>query len=473
MKPLKRSLCLLLASLMLLSFASCSKKEADDKKDKTVETSGDWEIDFSDKNYEGYEFTVMRADIEGAHGLQGYPNDIWVEELSGDVLGNAVYNRNLQLTEMLNVTIKLKLFEQGTKFTNELEKNTTSGITPYDLTVLNIRGFPTLIEKGLVKDMNELELDTSYSWWDKDAENALNIAGKQYAMISDITYVDRLNTVGVFVNSTMAADIGLPDLYAMVDNGEWTWAKMKEFAVMAAESGEEIYGISAQNDFSYYMMHAANIQTLRKDNSGNLVYKLPYQRPLTILQDIYTVMNENYFFNRQLDGDLSIDDTVKMFGTKNLFLVRPLTTFYFMKNYYDDYGILPTPKMDDVYEGYYSSIAHHAATLMAVPINNAENARTADVLQAWGMISEKVVNPEFYDKILSTRMVTDVNGSRMLDIIFQNRVYDAGLMFNLGGVESVVLKQSNALIERAPGTISSDISGLKLSIEKAIEDFLK
>ena len=459
---------------MLLTFVACSDKDSTDADgDNTTATGGEWEIDFSDVNYEGYEFTVYRANVEAGTGITGYPNDLWIEELSGDLLANSVYKRNQQLSEMLNITVNMKEVDRGEAYTKELDTNVMSGGTPYDLAILHMRGFPTLIEKSLVKDMNELALDTSYPWWDKNAENAMNIAGKQYAMISDVTYVDKLNTVGVFVNTTMAANIGLPNLYDMVDNGEWTWAKMKEYAVMAAGSGDEIYGISAQNDFSYYMMHAANIQTVSKDNSGNLVYKLPYQRPVNTLQDIFTVMNENYFFNRQTDGDLSIDDAVKMFGEQNLFLVRPLTTFYFMKNYYDDYGILPLPKMDDVYDGYYSSINHHAGTLISLPVNNAENERTANILQAWGMISRKVVNPEFYDTILSTRMVTDSNGARMLDIIFENRVYDTGLIFNFGSLETIVLKSSNALIERAPGTIGSDISGIKLSIEKAIEEFLK
>lgn len=473
MKTLKKCLCLLLALSALLTFTACSSDKNDDENGGSVATGGEWEIDFSGKDYQNYDFTVLRANIEDAHGLIGYSNDIWIENFSNDILANAVYNRNVLLSEMLNVNIVLNHVEQGVKLTNTLEKNTMSGDAPYDLTVLNMRGFPSLIEKGLVKGMEELNLDTSYSWWDKKAENAFNIGGKQYAMISDITYVDKLNTVGVFLNTTMAQNLKLPDFYQMVDNGEWTWEVMKQYSVIASDSGQEIYGLSAQNDFSYYMMHAANIQTVSKNNDGELVYKLPYNRPVNILQDVFTVMNANYFFNRQLDGDLTIDDVAKMFGEQNLFLVRPLTTFYYMKNYYDNYGILPLPKMDDVYDDYYSSINHHAGTLMALPMNNNENERTATVLQAWGMISEKIVNPEFYDKILSTRMVTDVNGSRMLDIIFENRIYDIGLLFNFGSVENVVLKSSKGLLERAPGTVGSEISGTKSSIETAIKEFLK
>ena len=60
----------------------------------------------------------------------------------------------------------------------------------------------------------------------------------------------------------------------------------------------------------------------------------------------------------------------------------------------------------------------------------------------------------------------------MLDIIFENRIYDVGLIFMLGNVESIVLLASKAQIERAPGTIASSISSMKSSVETGIKDFV-
>ena len=470
MKLLKRSLCILLVLVMLLSIAACSG-EKDDEQNNTVGTGGEWPIDFSGKDYDRHEFTILRATVEDNHGWTGIPIDLTTEEMGGDILANAVYTRNQTLKELLNISLNVKMIEMGDKVTTTLSNSVMSGEGGYDLSVVHMRGFPTLINQELVKDMNELELDTSYSWWDKEAEKSMNIAGKQFAMISDITYVDKLSTIAVFYNTAMGENLNLPNLYEMVDNGEWTLAKMKEFAIIASESGEDIYGISSQNDFAYYMMHAANIQTVSKNNNGELVYKLPYQRPVNVLQDIFTTMNQAYYFNRMHAG-LDVAQTVQMFNDQTLFLVRPLQTFYNLKDVSDDYGVLPQPKYDDVYDGYYSSINHHAATLMCIPMTNNENARTADVLQAWGMISEKVVNPEFYDRILSTRMVNDEDSIRMLDIVLARRIYDTGLIFMLGGVESIVLISSKAQLEKAPGTIMSSISSMRSSVDSGIRDFV-
>ncbi len=473
MKALKKSLCLSLALLMLFSLVACgsSDKDGDDTGSSAVNTDSEWKIDFSGKDYGNYDFRVLRADIETGHSWSGYPNDVYVEEISGDILANSVYYRNQALKDMLNVNIAMEIQPMGNDLTTALSNSIVSGDGGYDTAILHMRGFPTLVNQGLVNDMNNLGLDTSYSWWDSAAEDALNINGKQFAMISDVTYVDKLSTIGVFYNLQMAEELHIPNLYEMVDNGTWTWEKMKEFAIAATESGEEIFGISAQNDYSYYFMHAANVQTVSKDNNGALVYKLAYQRPVNVLQDAFTAMNQNYFFNRQLEG-LDSNQVAQNFGEHYMFVVRPLQSFYYMKNYNVDYGVLPMPKYDDLYEDYYSPINHHAATLMAIPMSNTEYGRTADVLQAWGMISEAKVMPEFYDRILSTRMVNDPESSRMLDIVFENRVYDVGLIFNFGSVENTVLLSSKTQIEKAPGTIGSSISSVKSAINTAIENFL-
>lgn len=81
MKLLKRSLCLLLALLTAVTFIACKK---DDEGSGTVGESvnaGDYEIDFSDKNYEGHEFKVLRVDAETQHGIAGHPNDIYIEQM--------------------------------------------------------------------------------------------------------------------------------------------------------------------------------------------------------------------------------------------------------------------------------------------------------------------------------------------------------------------------------------------------------
>ncbi len=485
MKALKKCLCLIVAILMLVTCVACSKEDGDSSGGGSVAAPEEgWALDFSDKNYNGYDFRVLRADLETGHKWSGSPNDVWVEGVTGDILANSVYYRNETLKEMIGVNIVLDTVEMGDALTVKLSNSIAAGVDMYDLSILHMRGFPTLVNNGYVTDMNSLNVDTTQSWWDQEVLKALNINGSQFAMISDVTFVDKLSTVGVFYNTAMADTLHIPDLYNVVDEGDWTLEVMKTYAAQASgsvsSSGKQIYGISSQNDFSYFVLESANFATVAKNSQSGLTFNLPSNRAVTILMEAFDIMNESYFFNRQTEGLASADDSCKLFPEQNLFLVSILQACYYMKNYSDDYGILPMPKYDDTVSTYYSPINHHAANIMVLPNRNtdvpyteADYQRTADVLQAWGMISEELVQPEFYDRILSTRLVNDPDSVRMIDIIFEHRVYDIGLIFNFGTLETIVLKETAYSIKQAASTVMSDINTKRTSVPTAIQTFLE
>ena len=179
-------------------------------------------------------------------------------------------------------------------------------------------------------------------------------------------------------------------------------------------------------------------------------------------------MNEDYFYNRQ-KYNASVEDTAKMFSEQVLFLVRPIFTFYYLKNYTSDYGILPMPKFDEINEGYSSPVNHHVATFISIPKNNSEYERTADVLQAWGMISQKTVMGELYDRVLSAKYVNDAKSAEMINIILDNRVYDIGFIWDFGGIEDTLVLSNVKMIEKAPATIGSTVVTLKQSVLAAIK----
>lgn len=466
----KKVLSLLLALLMLsMAFVACGKGSEDDENADELSDTNEYELDFSDRDYGGHEFTVLRPLAESQHKIEGAaPNDIYVDEMGSDPLSNAVYTRNQILEQQLNVKIVMSMEKDGPRTVELLNTNVLSGDKPYDMIDQMMEFFPHLINQGLIQDMSVLNLDTSYSWWDSKAENAFEFMGKKYGMVSDITYLDKLSTVGVFFNTSMATELGMPDLYSMVDNGEWTYEEMKKYAIMASNSGEEVYGVSCQNDASYFFLHSANIKTVVETADGSLGYTLSTQRPVDALGEIFTLMNQDYFYNRQ-KYNASVDDTAKMFNEQVLFLVRPIFTFYFLKNYTSDYGILPMPKFDDVNEGYYSPINHHVATFISIPKNNSEYERTADVLQAWGMISQKTVMGELYDRVLSAKYVNDEQSAEMINIILDNRVYDIGFIWDFGGIEGTLVLSNVKMIEKAPETIGSTVVSLKQAVLASIK----
>ena len=472
-KP-KRLLCLCLSLLLLLpavALTGCHKKGADKDTQNpggNVSSSG-YPLDFSGKDYDGYEFNFLRYDAETDRGWTGIPNDIFSEGMSADVLENAVYNRNNEVSKMLNVKIGMRLYGSG--LSTHLQNDCLSGDPSYDAIIQVTTYLYQLFNLGLLKNMSTLNLDTSYDWWDQNSINTLTVNGKTFGMVSDITYIDKLSTVGVFFNTGLAESLQLGNLFDLVDSGKWDYETFTGYAKTATDSLEGVTGISCQNDASYFFLHAAGLKTAGKVG-GEIQCLLRNTRQINVLQDIFRMMNSNYFFNRQSAG-LDVTDTIKKFAqsSENLFMVRPLQSYYNIKDYSDNYGILPMPKYDSASDTYYSPINIYSAGTLCLPYTAQNNERIADVLQAMGMVSRSIVMPEFYDTVLGLRFANDLQSSRMLDIIFQNRVYDIGMIWNFGDLRSILVL-SGAALEVAENTVASNISGSYDQIKKGISNFL-
>ena len=121
----KRALTLLVALLMVLpTLAACSENAADNTETTATETtptnttpSADEETvaveeeeaeilpDIPALDFEGRDFIFLTSGIGDTNGEDWETFDVWVEELNGDVINDAVMERNLFINETYNVQI--------------------------------------------------------------------------------------------------------------------------------------------------------------------------------------------------------------------------------------------------------------------------------------------------------------------------------------------------------------------------------
>ncbi|MBR5313043.1 MAG: hypothetical protein IKU40_09195 [Clostridia bacterium] len=113
---MKRSLLLALVAAMLLPmFASCSETTTDEGTDGSTAVSGDTETVEEAPEPDKYDLAkekfsaIADADFGGADfGIAAQAatgnseKEIWVEELTGDAVNDAVYNRNLSVNDRFN-----------------------------------------------------------------------------------------------------------------------------------------------------------------------------------------------------------------------------------------------------------------------------------------------------------------------------------------------------------------------------------
>ena len=110
--------------------------------------------------------------------------EAYEEEQNGDVINDAIYERNSAVEEDLNVKIgvfSLSTFANGA---TELQKVILAGDHVAEIGLVNGSGLPKMLgEKGeYLVDLYDLEgVDFSNSWWDQRCQEELEILGIRHA----------------------------------------------------------------------------------------------------------------------------------------------------------------------------------------------------------------------------------------------------------------------------------------------------
>lgn len=423
----------------------------------------------------GRDFSVLYFDpVQDWGWNSNTPSDINIAEETGEVLGDAVYNRNRKIEEMYNVSIKA-VPSTAANIHPQLKKSVMANAAAYDAALLIQNGMITPVAEGLIVQLDDI-LNFNDPWWDSNSLEGLSVCGKTFAVAGDMTFMDKLIAIGVFFNKNMAEDYQLGDIYKLVVDGNWTFDKMLEMGEIVSEdiNGDskydtnDRYGFSGQNDAAYELLQSAGERFCSLDDDGIPYISNNSERAVSVMVKIYEFMNNKaQFFNRQAAG-LNITDTIKMFlSNQVLFLMRPLSSLFDLRAMEADFGIIPTPKMDNNQSEYYTSIGYTGSPLVTIPVDAVSVDESAKLLDTLNAESYFNVNPAFYDIVLGAKLTRDDNSTENLDLILNNRIYDPGCIFGFGGMASSFMKAGN------PDTVVSTIESIAPKVEADIEKLVQ
>lgn len=230
-KNITRVLTLLLALLMLCAaFISCRKSEEDVGEgvvETTVSDSSD-EIDIyeglRDKDYGGRKFKILTYEAR----VGWNPYILQVDEGS-QILNQAVMNRNIEVQELLNVQIDTILVNED-EIINHISTTSSAQLVDYDLIFSHATNtFATLLESDYlynVKKVENMKLDKD--WYNQSANQNFTIKKKQYFFVSDFS-IPVQQRFAFLANTKMLEEYGVLDqfegvnsIYDLVNQGKWT-----------------------------------------------------------------------------------------------------------------------------------------------------------------------------------------------------------------------------------------------------------
>lgn len=427
-------------------------------------------FDVSGINYEGYEFRIWNFDnvTENLWDPEDIPNDIYSEEQNGDMLNDAVYTRNQTVQEALNIKFIVTYMDHN-RMSTSLNQAVASGSGDVDVLFPRFLLMPVFVNNDNLLNMADVDFrDTEAQWWNTEANEALNICGKQFGMVSDITYQDKISAIVTYFNQKLAEDYNLGNLYETVINDEWTLDNLLAMgqSISADLNNDGIYDqndaypLSCQNDAVYYLLHGGCMRFCEEDADDNIVLSLTDEKVVSALQKIYEIMGTRHqFFNRQALG-VSSNEAINMFRENNvMFMIRPIQSLFMMRNMEADFGILPMPKLSEVQEEYGTSVNPYTATFMCFPKTVTDPDRNAVVTEMMALESHYTVITPLYENILGNKLIRDNNASKMLDIVFDSILYDIGIIWNFNNMTTTLITNKD-----------TNISSLLASIQEPIEN---
>ena len=142
----KKIICLLLASTVLLALIACNKNGNGNDRPEVTEEFLEEHSYLEKDNLGGYEFRMLCR--------PGMIEDQYVEKQTGDIIADAVYERNLAVEALLNV--KITAIESGDNKASDALNSILAGDDQYDIILPHSRtAFQYAVQDALV-NYNEI-----------------------------------------------------------------------------------------------------------------------------------------------------------------------------------------------------------------------------------------------------------------------------------------------------------------------------
>ncbi len=431
-------------------------------------------------DFEGHNFVIANNDYSIPVWSQ---RDIDAEELTGDAINDAVYNRNTYIEELYNCTIEsMKLIDvSGT-----VRTFVTAGDTGLDIATIWLRNFPVLAQESMLIDLNTIEaMDLSQPWYDQNSVSDLSVLGKLFGVATDMTIMDEEATTAMVFNKQLYEDFGLSrddkygSIYDIVSSGNWVFDTMAEMVkgVSTDLNGDskmdqnDQYGLLYQRDSVTGFINACDVTIASKDENDIPKITILDGIGSDVLDKIYSLLyiKNNCFHVMNYFDSIGADFTegmVNMFANNQaLFMWIRMADVENLRAVDVDFGIIPQPKWDSSQENYYSSVNPYVGTVTCIPKSTYDSEKTAMFIDAVSAESKNQLMPAYYEINLHGKVTRDEESGAMLDIIFGNRIYDIGQIYDIGDFANTLIYMTS--------TYDSDYASKYAKSEKMISKKLE
>ena len=392
-------------------------------------------------DFGGYTFTFLNEEDDfwtGTNHILDY------KELTGDGLSDAIYNRNRDVEDRMNIRFEVIKATMGSANDERtlMNKSIAAMEDLYDIVYLPLQaGGKTSFDGQSTINLHTVKsLSLDKEWWNRSFIQSATIGDNLL-----YTTIDYVNLMGysfcnaLYFNRGMFRDHGMEFPYKMAADGKWTYDAMftllEQVPSLGTQtdwkpklSGDASYGFASQHEeATITLLQGCGVPLIIKDE--NHVPKI--NKNIERLLDAY----EKLVNTLSLDGNCLLINTADCQGID--FFLNNRALFYSgalgqasagrMRDSVAEYGVLPIPKLDVTQTDYCTPLSMYTFA-MNIPLTASDPERTGAIMDYLAWVSYYDVLP-----VLQTNMcykgVSDPLDIEMQHMLLESETVDLGQIY--------------------------------------------
>lgn len=408
-------------------------------------------------------------------------SEVLVDELNGDGVNDAIFNRNALISERFKVKIVPVVTPEGDMYTqvNNVRNSIMAQDDAFDLASTYAMTAGTIINEGYYLNWNTMPYnDFSQPWWLSSVNDCFGVKDKIYTVVGDMCFSLLEYTYCTYYNRTKGDTYGLTEpLFEVIREGGWTidylLGLIGDLYVDVNGDGvrdeEDSYGFLAHNgtDLMIYT-YAFDIPLTARNGDGIPELAVNSEKTVSAVEkitELYWGNNGSYIFDESRAGEVP-----GMFAAgKSVFYTSMFCrAFNNLRDMEDDFTILPFVKYDEAQENYLTSDMDNYSVL-GVPITCQNTEMVSVITESMNVESYRSVFPAYYEKVLKGEYARDRESLEMIDLVMAGRRFDFATLYTA----SSYLNALNTIVQASVRSKNADFASRYASNEKVLRKKLE
>lgn len=470
----KRICSLLLLLAMLLPMAACSEN-AENTENETrgtqisdesagTETSADTTEEETkllpnlpeSLDFDGEEVRIMQHPMGTGDWTDWLSRDLFAESFTGEPINDAVFERNTYVEDTLDVSLNvIEVADMPTA----IREQATAGTGDYHISTARIQSLPGTVTGGYLQNLYKIpNMDLTQPWYDAKCIEDASIYDVLFYVTGSMIILDDDSTGAIVFNKQMVTDFNLESLYNFVLEGTWTLDQFAEYADLVdndengngtVELEQDRFGILWQRDAIISFLHAGGSRIVSKNAEGEPEFALNTENTINLMDKLDTFMFnpsvvQNMHNYSSVYPDIYAAECEVFKANRALFMWVRMRVVENLRDMEADFGIIPVPKLTVEQQNYYSTVNKYTAASICIPNDASLNlGLIGSVIELMSAEGHYGLREAYYEKNLGTKIARDPESTEMLDIIMENRVYDTGEIYDIGGLSGKLYELSS------------------------------